>query len=121
MAGTITIASSLQLANGDLEWLLQEQVQLTQTTGRLYQNVFNVATGSDTTVSWSSITTPGIVVMRNLDATNHVKWGFSAGNLNARLSINDFPTMFRLDESTTSILLRADTAACDVSVTILAK
>ena len=105
MSGTINIATSIQLANGDLEWLLQEQVQLTQTTARLYQNVFNVGTGSDTTVSWASITTPGLVILRNLDSVNFCTWGYSSGNLNGRLSINDFPTMFRLDESTTSILL----------------
>lgn len=121
MAGTISITNTIQLTNGDLEWLLQDQVQLSQTTARLFQNVYNVGTGSDTTVSWSSITTPGIMVLRNLDPTNHVAWGFSAGNLNGRLSINDFPTVFRLGESTTSVLLRANTAACDVLAVVLAK
>lgn len=121
MAGTISITNTIQLTNGDLEWLLQDQVQLSQTTARLFQNVYNVGTGSDTTVSWSSITTPGIVVLRNLDATNFCTWGFTTGNLNGRLSINDFPTIFRLGESVTSILLRANTAATDVLVAVLAK
>lgn len=121
MAGTINLTNTIQLTNGDLEWLLQDQVQLSQTTARLFQNVYNVGTGSDTTVSWSSITTPGIVVLRNLDSINFCTWGFSAGNLNGRLSINDFPTIFRLGESVTSILLRANTAATDVLVAVLAK
>lgn len=121
MAGTIDFSQYVSLVNGDLTLLRQKAMQLTQTTARLFENVYNVATGSDTTVSWSSIATPGWVVMANLDATNFARWGFTSGNLKARLSINDPLTMFRLDEATTSFLLRADTAATDIWVAVLAK
>lgn len=121
MAGTIDFSQYVSLVNGDLTLLRQKTKQLTQTTARLFENVYNVATGSDTTVSWSSITTPGWLFMANLDSTNYCNFGFSTGNLNGRLSVGDPFTMFRLDESTTSILLRANTAATDVWVAVLAK
>lgn len=65
-------------------------------------------------VSFPELGTKGWVMMQNLDPTNFVQWGFSAGVYGGRMRAGETAGPFRMDG--TSIFLRANTAACKVLI-----
>lgn len=52
--------------------------------------------------------------MKNLDDTNFIEWGFSTGVYGGRLEAGEI-ALFRLNPSTT-VYLKADTAACKMTI-----
>ena len=76
MTNEFTIKSGLTLSNGSLtHQTYTNSFQCDQTTKNGPTPGAISVTTSGVTVSLSQLTTPGIVVMRNLDATNYVRWG----------------------------------------------
>lgn len=69
---------------------------------------------AEESVSFSELSTAGWLVLQNLDSTNFVDWGFSTGTYGGRLEAGE-QAAFRLKPSTT-LYLKADTAACGVQI-----
>ena len=75
MANEFTITSKVVLANGNLKDRWDNgAVSLTQTTKGLHAAVESVGT-SEEDMSYGVLSTPGLIVMRNLDATNYITYG----------------------------------------------
>lgn len=68
---------------------------------------------TEETISFGD-TSPGIVLMQNLDTTNFIEWGFSAGVYGGKLTAGGEPTLLTLNSGT--IYVKADTAACNLKV-----
>jgi hypothetical protein len=120
MANEITLNVRLQLSNGAL---LDDnnpgRIQVNQTTQRKYSVVVSVGT-TEESVTFTDISTPGVCYLRNLDATNYVQWGPATTVYQGRLKASDIPACFRLDPGATTLYLKANTAACNVLVTVYA-
>lgn len=120
MANEITATIGLQLINGNLRATFpQLSRQYTQTIAGLSDQVLSIGTSAED-VSFTDVTTPGIVVLHNLDSTNYVSYGMSDGGTIktlGKLSAGDVHT-FRLAASTT-LRMQANTAACKVRVMCL--
>lgn len=81
----------------------------------------------DFSTIFPDLTTEGICVLQNLDATNYVQWGKkdgsgnmqAIGRLSARPSTSEdaFPAVFQYEPGAT-LRMKADTGACQVQVTI---
>lgn len=69
---------------------------------------------SEESEGFSELSTDGWVFMQNLDSTNYVQWGFATGAYGGRLEAGEI-AMFRL-EPTTTLYLKADTAACKMLI-----
>lgn len=69
---------------------------------------------TEESIAFSELSTLGWVVIQNLDSTNYVRWGFSAGAYGGRLRAGEY-AVFRLNPGTTLYLI-ANTAACKVLV-----
>lgn len=115
MADEITINASLQVLNGNLSFARS-------TGSKTYDQA---AIGGPTpgmvdigiteeSVSFSELSTVGWCLMENLDSTNFVEWGFSTAVYGGRLEPGEV-ALFRLNPSTT-LYLKADTAACKVTI-----
>lgn len=116
MADEITVTAGIALSNGLLT------VKDTKTTRRFTQttarggNPGTVDIGtSEETVSFGDCV-PGVVEMENLDTTNYVSWGFTTGQLQARLVANGDKAIIRLNTGAT-LIMQANTAACKVRIT----
>lgn len=118
MADEITIRASLRVVNG-LSSFVQDYGQLTfdqATAGGGNPGKVSIGT-TEETVSLGDITTPGWVIMRNIDPTNYVQWGFSTGVYGGRLEPGE-PALFRLDPGAT-LYMKANVAACSVVIQVL--
>jgi hypothetical protein len=95
------------------------QIPLTQVGS--YSSSFTVDVGTtEETLSFGDIT-PGKIVMANLDATNFVEWGYSAGNRPGRLdhkvaTTDECGDPNVITVSGATIFVKADTAACKIKV-----
>lgn len=120
MANEITLSLGLQLVNGNLRAQFpQVSSQYTQTTSGLSDQVLSIGT-SEENVSFTDVTTPGLVVLHNLDSTNYVEYGMSDGGTMktlGKLAAGD-KHLIRLAASTT-LRMKANTAACKVRVMCL--
>lgn len=131
MANEITLQYSLNLQNpasgsvatgqAPLKDSLSEQLQITQSAVGLAAGVMAVpvaATG--TALPISGVSTPGYLLLRNLDTTNYVQFGVQvAGTFYplGRLKPGEM-ALYRLD-SGASLYLRANTAAVNVQYKLL--
>ena len=119
MADEIRISASMSVEDGNLSF--------SQNYGT--KNYDQAAVGGPTpgmleigtveeSEAFSELTTPGWVTIQNLDDTNFVQWGFSAGVYGGKLLAGETAGPFRLNASTT-LFLKADTAACRVVINAL--
>lgn len=69
---------------------------------------------SEEEVAFAELSTKGWVLIRNLDATNFVQWGFATTVYGGKLLAGETAGPFRLNA--TSLFLKADTAACKVLI-----
>ena len=122
MANEITALVQLKLSNGNLKFpsLFGNTFRFDQTTAKApFQTNFNAGT-SEETLSFGDVT-PGYVLLVNTDDTNYIDWGFTTGQLDGRLEPASSATtlggvaLLRLNASQ-SIIVQADTAACDLIV-----
>lgn len=108
---TITATGKLTLVDGALvdtvDLALAEVTQAGTggpTPGRV---LVPTATELDVTLD---LTSPGWLVMMNTDPTNRIKWGFTTGNLKARMSKAGGFVLLELDPGTLHIYLQAVSA-----------
>ena len=111
MADEITVQTLLQVRNGNLN----ETLSFPNTTfdqaavGGPTPGYVTIGT-TEETISFSELGTLGWLEMRNLDATNYVRWGFATGVYGGRMEAGEV-ALFRLNPGTTLYLI-ANTAAC---------
>lgn len=116
MANEISVSSKLKVANGALNFeyvvgnLLVDQVA----QGGPTPGMLTIGT-TEESEAFSELGTLGWFVMRNLDDTNYVQWGFSTGVYGGRLKAGESAGPFRLEPGAT-LYLKANTAACQVLV-----
>ena len=125
MAGEITITPNITLRNSRLRHQYSPgKIVIDQSTARVYSQVYTIGTSEESITSWGDIETPGVMQLLNLDATNYVEWGPATGSYIGHLTANDgssttgLPWAIWYGHSTTDLYLKADTAACDVLVTV---
>lgn len=117
MANEITVTARLKVSNGSLDF----QYPSSSNQFRFDQAAVGGATPGYLTIgtteeseAFSELSTEGWCFMQNLDGTNYVEWGFSTGVYGGRLEAGEV-ALFRLNPSTT-LYLKADTAACKVAI-----
>lgn len=118
MANEITTNLRVQIANGTLSVDFNPgRIQATQTTLGYFDRVATITT-SETTVALTGITTPGIAVIYNLDATNFVEVGTTTADYPIKLMGAGIPTITRLNAGKTTLYLKANTASCKVRILV---
>jgi len=119
MADEIRISASMSVENGNLSFSQNYGSKSYDQTniGGPTPGMVEIGT-SEETQAFSELTTPGWVTIQNLDDTNFVQWGFSTGVYGGKLLAGDTAGPFRLNGSTT-LYLKADTAACRVVINAL--
>lgn len=119
MSGTIKVTTGVTHTNGSLSVpVASETKEITQNGQIVFQDTPTIAT-SATTITTGSISTLGIMVIKNLDPANFMKIGLDVGGTPAyfgKVKAGErYP--FRLVPGIT-IKAIADTAAVKVQVTI---
>lgn len=115
MANEIQLDTRMQVSNGSLKFTfapgtvnIDQSVDGGPTPG--YQTIGT----SEESEALSELATEGMCILVNLDDTNYVEWGFSTGVYGGRLKPGEHAVL-RLNTSTT-LYLRANTAACRVQI-----
>lgn len=116
MANEISVSSRLKVANGLLKFEYNTgNLQFDQTAaGGPTPGVITVGI-TEETIALGELSTLGWVLMRNLDSTNYVQWGFATGVYGGRMEAGEPAGPFRLEPGTT-LYMKANTAACKVLV-----
>ena len=119
MANEIRISTSVNVENGNMTY---SQNYGTKTydqsaVGGPSPGMIDVGITEEST-AFPELTVPGWVTIQNLDETNFVEWGFSTGVYGGKLLAGELAGPFRLNASTT-LFLKADTAACRVIISAL--
>lgn len=121
MANEITESVALILNNVDLKLQFpMETKTITQSTALAYVDTIAVSSGAESDVPVGSVTTPGRVVLKNIDPTNFVKAGPKSGGSMieaVRLKPGEH-TAIRIAPSVTWRWI-ADTASCKVLIFML--
>lgn len=115
MADEITVSSRLRVRNGNLDFTYDTgNIVLDQSAaGGPTPGYVTIGT-SEESIAFGELGTLGWLIMRNLDATNYIEWGFATTVYGGRLEAGE-SAHFRLNPSTT-LYLKADTAACKALV-----
>ena len=120
MANEITVSLRAKVVNGNLTNEFNPgTLQITQAAQGMYAPVVAVGTSEEDLLS-PDVATPGIMCLRNLDATNYVDWGpKSGGSMVAvgRLKAGEV-ALIRIGSSVT-IRWVANTASVKVQVWML--
>ena len=114
MADEISLSSRLRVSNGNS--LFERSLSKTfdqASVGGPTPGYVTIGT-SEESIAFGELGTVGWLLMENLDDTNFVEWGFATGVYGGRLEAGE-PAVFRLNPSTT-LYLKADTAACKCNV-----
>jgi len=118
MANEITANIRIQLANADLKNEFNPgRIQINQTGQGMFNSVRSIAT-TETSVSLTGITTPGLAIIYNLDQTNYCELGFETTKTPIKLRGNAVPNVIDLNSSTTTLYLKANTAATKVHIIV---
>lgn len=116
MANEITITDSGAVVNGGYRDQLTfgGTYRVDQAAAGSAGGIRTIGTSAENLVL-TDIATPGILYVKNLDATNFVEIGVDNTGFvaMAKLEPGDPPARFRIADSTT-IQLKADTASCNV-------
>ena len=119
MADEIRVFMKVTLTNGYLKNDFESgQLAIDQATQGLHATVVSVGT-SEEDMPVGDVATPGVLCIRNLDATNYITYGpKSAGSMVAvgRLEPGD-AALLRLDPAAT-IRWIANTAACKIQMAL---
>ena len=82
---TITLTHTVKVKDGSFVFNRRSSFSVTQ-SGAGGGNPGKVSlTTSETTVSFGSVSTPGVVRITNIGDTNAINYGFSTGNLNGEI------------------------------------
>lgn len=121
MADEITTTLKVNLVNDILRFDFNStKLMLDQTTQGIFDSVRSIAT-SETSVALTGITTPGIAIIWNLDATNFCEFGTTTADYPIKLRPKGIPNIIDLNASKTTLYLKADTAATLVRIVVLAQ
>lgn len=120
MSGTITVSGlRVQLTNGLLKSDFNPgRLQITQTNSGKFERVVSIAT-SETSVTLTGITTPGVAIIYNLDATNYCEVGTTTADYGIKLRPSSLPAMIPLNAGKTTLYLKANNAATKVQIIVL--
>jgi hypothetical protein len=119
MADEITMSAALRLSNGGRTPSLAYVADQFNQTGTDYILGTQIATTTTTALDKGNITQPGIMLLKNLDATNYVELGgatFTVGNGVIRVNAGEW-CMFRWMGTTPFIL--ANTASVSVEYLLI--
>lgn len=126
MADEFTLSINLRLANGSFKDSFNPgALAIDQAAAGKWSNVVNIGT-SEEDVTLAELTTEGICVLQNLDATNYVEWGKKDGSNNMQAIGRLGPTtndgacpvaVFGFNPGAT-LRMKANTAACEVLITV---
>ena len=115
MANEITIAARVQCVNGnvierddDSSYTVNQASQSAATPG------FVTIGTTEESETFSELATLGWCKLKNIDATNYVQVGFSAGVYGIRVEAGE-SCVFRLEPGVT-MYLKANTAACKMLI-----
>lgn len=119
MADEIRISASMSVDNGNLSFSQNYGTKSydQSNVGGPTPGMVEIGTAEESQ-SFAELTAPGWVTIQNLDTTNFVEWGFSTGVYGGKLLAGDTAGPFRLNSSAT-LFLKADTAACRVVINAL--
>lgn len=115
MADEITINASVSMRNGtnSFSWT-PGAIRITQTAqGGPTPGYVTIGT-SEESIAFGELSSQGVIVMQNLDATNYVRWGFSTGVYGGRIPAGEI-AVFRLNPGSTMYFI-ANTAACKMHI-----
>jgi hypothetical protein len=116
MANEITVSSRLKVTNGNLKFEYNSgNLTFDQAAAGGPTPGFLTIGTTEESVAFGELGTLGWVIMRNLDATNYVQWGFATTAYGGRMEAGETVGPFRLEPSTT-LYLKANTAACQVLI-----
>ncbi len=120
---TLSVTGTYKNPSGSLDGAQSEfnfsNKRITQTTQGLFKRIVDCTT-SDTALTLTGITTPGIVCLYNLDATNYVEWGPTSGGAIVKcgkLMPQGAPAVFNA-VGTVALRVQANTATCKVMVEV---
>jgi len=109
MANELRLRTSLTYTKGSVTLSQNPDIQIDVSGVPRQAAVVSVGT-SEEAVAMGDVVTPGVILVKNLDATNFVQLGATTGVYTIRVKAGEvFP--FRLDGTT--LFAIADTAACD--------
>lgn len=116
MANEISVSARLKCVNGNLKFEYNTgNLNFTQAAaGGPTPGYLTIGT-TEESVTFPELSTKGWLIMRNLDGTNYVQWGFSTTVYGGRMEAGEPAGPFRLEPGTT-IYLKANTAACQVLI-----
>lgn len=121
MANEITATLRVQLSNAGLaDDFNPGRIQITQTGQILFSRVVSIAT-TETSVALTGITTPGVCVLRNLDATNYCEVGTTTTDYPIKLGTyggTGIPNIITLNAGKTTLYLKANTASTKVLIVV---
>lgn len=118
MADEISSSINFSLTNGGVKLGYNESVRITQGTKGGLEHYQTIGTIEEALVT-GDVTTPGVIVLHNLDDENYVQWGpDNAGTMVVcgRIKPGDH-ARFYLDSGTT-LKLQANTASCRIRILI---
>ena len=114
MANEIRVSFQFDVTNGNFSdsivWSNKQFDQASDGGGN--PGTIEIGT-SEESVAFSELGTEGFLFMENLDDTNYVQWGFATTDYGGRIEAGEI-AFFRLEPSTT-LYLKANTAACKVN------
>lgn len=118
---TINISNTLQNPSTSATGALKHSfapgaIKVNQSAQLMWAEAITMTT-TDTLIGFTGVTTPGWVMLQNMDSTNYVQYG--PNNAGAILTFGKLkpgePATFRLDSSLTSgFRFKANTASCVV-------
>lgn len=115
MANEISVSSRLTITNANLKFSFSPGTKTFDQTAQGGPTPGYKTIGTtEESEAFGELGTLGWLVMENLDATNYVEWGFATTVYGGRLEAGEM-AMFRLNPSTT-LYLKANTAACKVAI-----
>lgn len=119
MADEITINGfRIKVKNGDYRFDFNNPTQrIDQAVARGSARVLSIGTSVET-ITFTDIATEGVLILKNLDATNYVVFGdTSATNLIGKLKPGECAVL-RMNPAAT-LDMQANTADCDVQIILL--
>ena len=116
MSNEIKVTSGIRVLKGNLDFSQPSKTVSIDMSGSGGPTPgFKIIGTTEESEAFAELTTEGMLWMLNLDATNYVQWGFSAGVYGGRLKPNGPPAQFQMEPGLT-LYLKANTAACNVLV-----
>ena len=116
MANEISVSIGLYASKGGMKVQRSESKTITMTGDAITHEIQEVGTTEEELAQGADLGTPGVVFVKNLDATNYVEVGCVTGQYSIKLLAGE-SCIFRA--SAAAVYAKANTAACNVEYIIL--